>query len=116
MGSHATSPTTAVLPLAPEAVRRAIAKHSFCTLATSSANRPHGVGVLYTAVDGGLYVSTLKDSKKARNVAANPRVAICIPVRRFPMAPPFLVQFGATAEILAGWRIRPSSIFCVRVG
>jgi nitroimidazol reductase NimA-like FMN-containing flavoprotein (pyridoxamine 5'-phosphate oxidase superfamily) len=86
---------------APNSVRRAIAKHSFCTLSTSSANRPHGVGVLYTAVDGVLYVSTQQGSKKARNIRDNSRVAVCIPVRRYPMAPPFLVQFGATAEILS---------------
>ena len=92
-----TQPTQA----APGSVRRAIAKHSFCTLATSSAtNQPHGVGVLYTAVDGLLYVSTLQDSKKARNIRENPLVALCIPVRRYPMAPPFLVQFGGRAEIL----------------
>ena len=94
--------TTQPLPAAPESVRRAIAKHSFCTLATSSAdNRPHGVGVLYTAVDGVLFVSTLESSKKARNIRGNQRVAVCIPVRRYPMAPPFLVQFGAAAAILS---------------
>jgi len=90
------------LPPAPAAVWRAIAKHSFCTLSTSSAtNRPHGVGVLYTTVDSVLYVSTSETSKKARNIGVNPRVAVCIPVRRIPMAPPFLVQFGATAELLS---------------
>jgi general stress protein 26 len=85
---------------APDGVRRAIAKHSFCTLATSSGNRPHVVGVLYAPVDGALYVSTLQSSKKAQNIRDNPRVAVCIPVRRYPMAPPFLVQFRATAELL----------------
>jgi general stress protein 26 len=95
------SPTTQQPPPAPDAVHRAIAKHSFCTLATSSGDSPHGVGVLYAAVDGVLYVSTLEGSKKARNIRKNSRVAVCIPVRRYPMAPPFLVQFGGTAEILA---------------
>lgn len=52
-------------------------------------------------MEGVLYVSTLEDSKKARNIRQNSRVAVCIPVRRYPMAPPFVVQFGATAEILA---------------
>jgi general stress protein 26 len=85
---------------APDGVRRAIAKHSFCTLATSSGNRPHVVGVLYAPVDSVLYVSTLQSSKKARNIRDNARVAVCIPVRRYPMAPPFLVQFRATAELL----------------
>jgi general stress protein 26 len=92
--------STSAPPPAPESVRRAIAKQSFCTLATTSDNRPHNVGVLYAAVDGGLYVSTLRATKKARNICANPRVAVCIPVRRYPLAPPFLVQFGGTAELL----------------
>jgi nitroimidazol reductase NimA-like FMN-containing flavoprotein (pyridoxamine 5'-phosphate oxidase superfamily) len=86
---------------APVGLRRAIARHSFCTLATACGNRPHVVGVLYTSVDGVLYVSTLQSSKKARNIRDNPRVAVCIPVRRYPMAPPFLVQFQATATLLA---------------
>jgi nitroimidazol reductase NimA-like FMN-containing flavoprotein (pyridoxamine 5'-phosphate oxidase superfamily) len=88
-------------PPAPNSVRRAIAKHSFCTLATSTDDRPHAVGVLYVAVDGVLFVSTHRTSKKARNVMANPRVAVCIPIRRYPMAPPFLVQFAGQAQLLA---------------
>lgn len=81
-------------------VRRAIAKASFCTLATSSGeNRPHVAGVLYAAVDGVLYVSTLDGSVKVRNVRANPRVAVSIAVRRVPFAPPFTVQFQGTAIV-----------------
>jgi len=86
---------------APASVRRAIARHAFCTLATSSGSRPHCVGVLYRAVGGVLYVSTSGSSKKARNIRDNPRVAVCIPIHRYPMAPPFLVQFGGVAEILS---------------
>ena len=59
---------------------------TFCTLATSTGEQPHVVGVLYVAVGGVLYVSTHRTSKKARNVEANPRVAVCIPIRRYPMA------------------------------
>jgi general stress protein 26 len=88
-------------PSAPNSIRRAIAKHSFCTLATSTDDQPHAVGVLYVAVDGVLFVSTHRTSKKARNVNANPRVALCIPIRRYPFAPPFLVQFAGQAELLA---------------
>jgi general stress protein 26 len=81
-------------------VQRAINRGSFCTLATSSqANRPHVVGVLYAAVDGLLYVSTLRTSVKARNIRANPRVAVCIPVRRFPVGPPFHVALQGQAEV-----------------
>ena len=83
-------------------IRRAIARGSFCTLATSSAaNRPLATGVLYAEADGALYVSTLATSVKARNVRANDRVALCIPVRRYPVGPPFSIQLQGRAEILA---------------
>ena len=84
-----------------ESVRRAIEKRSFATLATTSpAGRPHVAGVLYEFVNDVLYVNTLRSSRKARNVAANSHVAVCIPVRRLPVGPPSTVQFQATCEIL----------------
>jgi hypothetical protein len=83
-----------------DAATRAIARHTYCTLATGS-QRPHAAGVIYAAVDGALYVSTLRSSRKARNIAANPRVAVTVPVRRLPFGPPATVQFQGTAEILA---------------
>jgi Pyridoxamine 5'-phosphate oxidase len=83
-------------------VSRAISKRSFATLATTSPQqRPHAAGVLYAEVDGVLYVSTLRSSRKARNIAANPNAFVSIPVRRIPFgAPPSSVQFAATAELL----------------
>ena len=82
-------------------VLRAIKRHSYCVLATSSAaNRPHVAGVLYSVVDGSLFVATLAGSVKARNARLNERVAVCIPVRRFPVGPPFAVQFQGKAEVL----------------
>ncbi len=79
-----------------------ISRRSFCTLATvSQAHRPHVAGVLYEAVGTTLYVNTVCTSRKARNVAANRHVAVCIPVRRLPLGPPSSVQFQASAEILA---------------
>lgn len=84
------------------AVGRAIARHSFCVLATSSAaNRPHAVGILYAAAGFDLYLLIGGDTVKARNIRENPRVAISIPVRTFPMAPPMAVQYQGTAELLA---------------
>ena len=81
-------------------IRRAIAKRSFGVLATASAaNRPLATGVLYAAVGRDIYISTLGSSVKARNVRENPRVALSIPVRRYPLAPPFSVQFQGTAEL-----------------
>ena len=83
-------------------VRRAIERSSYCTLATSSAaNRPHVVGVLYALVDGALYIATLAGSVKVRNVRQNERVAVCVPVRRYPIGPPFSVQFQGQAEVIA---------------
>lgn len=84
-------------------IEAAIAKRSFATLATTSpAQRPHAAGVLYAEVDGVLYVSTLRSSRKARNIAANPHVFVSIPVRRLPVgAPPSTIQFAATADVLA---------------
>ena len=82
-------------------VLKLIARRSFCALATaSSATGPHVAGVLYAAEEEVLYVSTRRGSRKARNVAENPRVFVCIPVRRLPVGPPSSVQFSATADIL----------------
>ncbi|MQA07222.1 MAG: hypothetical protein GEU98_01495 [Pseudonocardiaceae bacterium] len=81
---------------------KTIARQSFCTLATTSpAHRPHVAGVIYQAVDLTFYVSTMRSSRKARNIAENPRVGVCIPIRRMPVGPPSSVQFQAVAEILA---------------
>lgn len=84
-------------------IRAAIRKRSYATLGTvSDRHRPHAAGVLYAAVDDVLYVSTLRSSRKARNIAANPHVFVSIPVRRIPIgAPPSTIQFAATAELLA---------------
>jgi hypothetical protein len=83
------------------AARRALERSSFCTLATSSgSNRPHVVGVMYVAVDDVLYVHTFDTSRKARNVRENPRVGVCVPVRRYPFGPPFCLQFQASVEML----------------
>lgn len=80
--------------------RKAIAKHSFCTLATSSSvNVPHVVGVRYAVIDDALYITMFDDSIKARNIRDNPRVAVCIPTRKIPMFPPFAVQFQGRAEM-----------------
>lgn len=80
---------------------KAIGRRSFCTLATvSPADRPHDAGVLYAAVGTTLFVSTLRGSRKARNVVSNPYVGVVIPIRRLPLGPPSTVQFQAKAEVL----------------
>jgi hypothetical protein len=89
-------------PAQAERTLRAIRKRSFAVLSTvSSAGYPHAAGVAFSAVDATLYVSTMRSSRKARNVAANDRVALVIPVRRLPVGPPFNVQFQGRAVILA---------------
>jgi hypothetical protein len=81
--------------------RRALARRSFCVLATvSRAGVPHAVGLLYEAVGTRLYVLVGEDSVKARNVRQNPRVAVSVPVRRFPFGPPMAVQFQGRGRLL----------------
>jgi len=85
----------------PNKVIRAIRKRSFATIATSSpADQPHTAGVLYEAVGTTLYVNTMRASRKARNVASTPKVAVAIVIRRIPFGPPSTVQFQGTAEVL----------------
>lgn len=99
-----TSPTPS-LTASPELqakILRTIDRKSFCTLATTSpAGRSHSAGVVYEAVDGTLWIHTLAGSRKARSIAANPEVGICIPFRRLPVGPPFTIHFQATARIVA---------------
>jgi hypothetical protein len=89
------------LELAPSAVVEAIRKQSFATLATTSSEAwPHAAGVLYALSDGRLFVSTMRSSRKARNILENPRVAVTIPVRRAPVGPPSSIIFQTNARVL----------------
>jgi hypothetical protein len=82
-------------------VRRALAKRSFATVATvSERGRPHVAGVLYAIAGDALWFSTDRDSRKARNIAANPFVAMDVLVRRVPVGPPSSIHFQATAEVV----------------
>jgi len=82
-------------------VRRALARSSYCALATASPDGgPHVVGVLYAFAKDHVYVITERNSRKVRDVEANPRVAICVPVRKYPLAPPFSIQFHGSAVVL----------------
>ena len=51
-------------------------------------------------VDGVLYVSTYRDSRKTRNVAATGRAGVSIAVRRIPFGPPASIQFQTMATVL----------------
>lgn len=83
-------------------ITRTISRRSFCTLATTSpSNHSHAAGVVYAFANGALWVHAKKTSRKARSVAANPNVGVCIPFRRLPMGPPYTIHFQGTAEIVA---------------
>lgn len=84
-----------------EIIRRELAKRSFCVLATSSAaNRPHAVGLMYTADDLTLYFVVGRETIKVRNVLENPKVAISVPVRKYLVGPPLAVQFQGIGAVL----------------
>jgi hypothetical protein len=96
-----TAPAPATYSPDPVATAKAIDKRSFATLATvSPAGRPHVAAVLYQRAGDELYFSTDAASRKARNIAANRHVAVCIPIRRLPVGPPASLHFQATAEIV----------------
>jgi general stress protein 26 len=83
-------------------ITKILTRRSFCILATTSpAGNSHAAGVVFDWVDGVLYVHTMRTSRKARNITANPHVGIVVPARRLPVGPPFTIQFQATATILS---------------
>ena len=93
--------TPSPLELPAQSVLEAIGKRSFATLATTSEEGwPHAAGVLYALSGEHLYVSTMGTSRKARNVAQTPRVAVTVPVRRAPVGPPSSIIFQTTARVL----------------
>lgn len=83
-------------------VRAAVRSRGFAMLSTvSEAGFPHAAGVLYVPIGDDLYVHTMRSSRKAKNIGAEGRVGVVIPVRRLPVGPPFTVQFQGRAEVLA---------------
>ncbi len=100
MSTASTSPT--VFHPDPSVVRRALEHRSVATLATvSAAGRPHAATVLYQCVDDALFVSTHRESRKARNIGGHNWAAITIAVRRLPVGPPASIQFQTSAALLA---------------
>ncbi|MEM9565597.1 MAG: pyridoxamine 5'-phosphate oxidase family protein [Actinomycetota bacterium] len=108
--TNATKRTTPLVDADQEArLLKAIDSRSFAVLSTvSPAGFPHAAGVQYVLVDGDgdgdggpvLFSHTMRSSRKARNVAADDRVGVVIPVRKLPVGPPFTVQFQGRAEVL----------------
>jgi nitroimidazol reductase NimA-like FMN-containing flavoprotein (pyridoxamine 5'-phosphate oxidase superfamily) len=102
-------------PSLAKQVQKEMVRRSFCTLATAGADgAPHAVGVNYEFVGGHLYFATGESSKKMHNIRQNPRVAVFIPVRKYPMGPPFSIQFQGTATILS--RDEPEIVGLLKAG
>ena len=100
--------------LDPAWVAARVAHRACCVLATASDHGPHAAAVLYVAVGTNLYVNTMRSSRKARNIALNSAVSVCIPVRRLPVGPPSTIQFAARATLLTP--DDPEIVSCVRAG
>ena len=64
------------------------------------AGFPHAAGVIYVPIGDELWLHTMRSSRKARNVAADDRVAVVVPIRKLPVGPPFTVQFQGRADII----------------
>lgn len=64
-------------------MRKIIEENKVCVLATASDGNPHCSLMSYAAGDDGreLYMATLKDTKKYRNLMANPSVSLLIDTR-----------------------------------
>ncbi len=103
-----TDATTAPEPAAGDISRQAriiaaaLRDKSFATLATGSPKgRSHSAGVVYDFVDGALWIHTMRDGHKARNIAHNRHVGVCVPYRRLPVGPPYTLHFQGVAELVA---------------
>jgi PPOX class probable F420-dependent enzyme len=58
-------------------VRKFLELERVCHVATADRNgAPHAVPVCHVVVDGKIYFATDKDSRKARNLRANPKLAV----------------------------------------
>jgi len=82
-------------------IAKALRKKTFATLATvSPKGRSHSAGVVYDFVDGALWIHTMRDGRKGRNVAHNRHVGVCVPYRRLPVGPPYTLHFQGVAELI----------------
>lgn len=83
-----------------------LAKASFAVLShVTPAGDPRSSGVIYKTAGRRLYVAVAPDSWKARHIAASPRVAVTVPLRRGGILslvapiPPATISFHATAIV-----------------
>ena len=92
-------------PLTYDDIVRQLRRRTYAVLSTVDEHGfPHAAGVDYgvSLFGDAIYVMTRRHLKKARNIAANPHVALTIPLMRRILwfLPPPSIQFQATAEIL----------------
>ena len=91
----------------PARVLREVRRQHFVVLSTAGPDgAPHAAGVNYGSSRAGepltLYVMTRRHLRKARDIAADPRVALVIPVPRpaLPFLPPATIQLRGRAQLL----------------
>ena len=82
-------------------IAKVLRSKTFATLATvSPKGRSHSAGVVYDFADGALWIHTMRDGPKGRNIAHNPHVGVCIPYRRLPVGPPYTLHFQGVADLV----------------
>ncbi len=96
------------LQLTAEQVWQVIDKELFAVVGMVNANNEaRTAGLVYIVRDRNLYLSTGRDTAKARHVAANPHVSVTIPIaRRVPIMPwlkipQATITFQGTARVFA---------------
>jgi hypothetical protein len=87
-------------------VWREIARASFAIIShVTPAGAPRSSGVMYEVIGRHLFVAVDADGWKARHLAAEPRVAVTVPVRRGGLLslmapiPPATISFHGTAVV-----------------
>jgi len=101
--------TSASAPrLTSDQVWRQVAKQSFAVISqATSEGAPRSSGVLYKTIDRKLFVVTDANSWKAKHLAANPHIAVTVPVHRGGLLalvapiPPATISFHGTAVVHA---------------
>lgn len=70
-------------------MKRMLKEKDICVLATVSGNRPHCSLMAYVAAADGreIYMVTLRDTKKYRNLTENPAVSLLIDTREDDVGP-----------------------------
>ena len=82
-------------------IAKALRTKTFATLASvSPRGRSHCAGVVYDFVDGALWIHTMRNSRKGRNVAHNHHVGMCVPYRRLPVGPPYTLHLHGVAQLV----------------